>query len=397
MLYYKGIFDTREVAVKRIPKKSFPHSVREVNLWREISEHSNVLTYYYAEVDGDYINIAMELMDGSMENFTTTQLDENDVKSIISQVMEGINHIHCNRIMHRDIKPQNIFYKKINGKTNVKIGDFGLSKLTNLDLTMNMSSGVKGTENWKAKEVLEGSKDDKISTKVDMFSLGLFLYYLFTKKHPFQNRECNLTQYQVNCKICQGRYNLDLDPSKSMWKHIIEKMISTKADDRPPASVVLMHPALWPEKTTKAFIRDAACFFENKKNKATNEAVRELETKADSIIGQPLDWTRIPHRAIISDLKIQFEKFTKNKKKYTPDEKSVFSLLRTIRNKITHQSNTTPEAKKLYKKSGGVTFYWTKKFPKLVLEMYLVLEKNKTEDELKEYYIQDYRYDKVIT
>ena len=161
MLYYKGIFDTREVAVKRIPKQSFPHSVREVNLWREISEHSNVLTYYYAEVDDVYINIAMELMDGSMENFTTTQLDENDVKSIIRQVMEGINHIHCNRIMHRDIKPQNIFYKKINGKTNVKIGDFGLSKLTNLDLTMNMSSGVKGTENWKAKEVLEGKPNDK--------------------------------------------------------------------------------------------------------------------------------------------------------------------------------------------------------------------------------------------
>ena len=77
---------------------------------------------------GRHIMLVMELCaGGDLLNFVRKRkkLDEETAKVIFKQVIEGIGYVHSKKILHRDIKLDNIL---LDGKGNVKIGDFGVSK-----------------------------------------------------------------------------------------------------------------------------------------------------------------------------------------------------------------------------------------------------------------------------
>ena len=95
----------------------------------------------------------------------------------------------------------------------------------------------------------------------------------------------------------------------------------------------------------------------------------------------------------MEDLRVQFE--TKYEHAYKP-KKSVWFLLKQIRNKKIHESKTTTEALELYKRYGGVTSYWVKLFPRLVLHLYITMQKYRNEERLRKFYTQeDYHFNPV--
>ena len=100
-----------------------------------------------------------------------------------------------NKIIHRDIKASNILISlnklKIN-KTIFKISDYGLSKL----LEINNSKSNYGTSETMSPECLKG---ELISSKSDIWSLGILIYYMLYKKYPYNGTEVQiLNQIQSN-------------------------------------------------------------------------------------------------------------------------------------------------------------------------------------------------------
>jgi len=129
--------------------------------------------------------VQMELCDYSLENYLYTSdiIVENN-KLIFNQLLSGLDYIHKNNIIHRDIKPKNIFIKEENEKLIIKIGDFGLSRnyiieetSSNKIVPINITTDI-GTKTYASPEQLTNSYYD-FST--DIYSLGIILFELYTK------------------------------------------------------------------------------------------------------------------------------------------------------------------------------------------------------------------------
>jgi NIMA (never in mitosis gene a)-related kinase len=91
---------------------------------------------------------------------------------------QGLQYLHANRILHRDIKTINMFLTK---EERVKIGDLGVAKM--LNETSNMAQTVVGTPYYLSPELCE---EKPYNNKSDIWSLGCVLYELCTLKHPFE-------------------------------------------------------------------------------------------------------------------------------------------------------------------------------------------------------------------
>ena len=98
-------------------------------------------------------------------------IEENIIYNIIKQICIGIKEIHKMKIIHRDLKPENIFMNK---NMNIKIGDFGISKQLNREITS--TQNIKGTIDYIAPEIL---LEGKYNEKSDIWSLGCIIYELF--------------------------------------------------------------------------------------------------------------------------------------------------------------------------------------------------------------------------
>jgi serine/threonine protein kinase len=106
-------------------------------------------------------------------------------REITRQIAEGLSHLHAEKIIHYDIKPGNVLFDK-NG--NVKLADFGLSKiLDECGKEIDLTSQGAGTYWYLPPECFKKGKNTRISSKVDVWSLGVVLYQMIYNKKPFFN------------------------------------------------------------------------------------------------------------------------------------------------------------------------------------------------------------------
>lgn len=107
----------------------------------------------------------------------------------------AIKHVHDRKIIHRDIKGQNIFITKGN---TLKLGDFGIAKI--LNKTMEKAKTVVGTPYYLSPEIIESKP---YSNKSDIWSMGVLLYEMCALKPPFN---ANSLQF-LALKIVKGSYD----------------------------------------------------------------------------------------------------------------------------------------------------------------------------------------------
>jgi serine/threonine protein kinase len=187
----------RKVALKTLPAEytSSDERVKRFELEaRAISalNHPNIVTIYDVG-NADGINyIATEYVEGkTIRELTGTNLRLKDVLEIILQACDALAVAHKAGIIHRDIKPENIMLRP---DGYVKILDFGLAKLSEIDLnTMKNFTGtakgiIIGTPAYMSPEQVA---DDNVDHRTDLWSLGVVLYELLTGVNPFkkENRQ----------------------------------------------------------------------------------------------------------------------------------------------------------------------------------------------------------------
>ena len=103
----------------------------------------------------------------------------DEATGIFNQVLRGVEVIHKNQIVHRDIKLENIFVRKNEkGGLLCKIGDFGLARF--VEMTANSNCG---TQNYMAPEILRSTP---YGQAVDVWSLGVIFFYLLFAEFPFK-------------------------------------------------------------------------------------------------------------------------------------------------------------------------------------------------------------------
>lgn len=104
------------------------------------------------------------------------KLPEDKVRLYGKQILDAMLYLHQNRILHRDLKPQNILLEK----DVIKICDFGFAK--QMTASTNFLRSIKGTPLYIAPEIID---EKKYTHKVDIWSFGVILYELATGYTPF--------------------------------------------------------------------------------------------------------------------------------------------------------------------------------------------------------------------
>ncbi|GAB1607689.1 serine/threonine-protein kinase/endoribonuclease IRE1-like, partial [Argonauta hians] len=376
-IVFKGLFDNRDVAVKRLLPECFSLADREVELLRESDQHPNVVRYFCTEADCQFRYIALQLCTATLADYVEDQCPQLlliDYRSLLHQAMSGIQHLHSLNIVHRDIKPQNVLLS-VSGnqkEPTAMISDFGLcKKLTSGQSSQSHRSGVTGTDGWIAPEVIACSDSRKITCAVDIFSAGCLIYYVATKgQHVFGNK----LQRQAN--IMAGLFNLSYlaDESYYVCRSLVLQMISFSPDDRPTAGTVLKHPYFWTQLQQLQFFQDISDRIEKEKAE-TCEIIQKLEIGSELVIKN--DWKTHISEELQEDLK-KFRSY---------DGRSVKDLIRAMRNKRNHYKEL-PEAVQRSLGSFPTEFieYFTSRFPRLLLHTYHAAVCCSNESTLSHYY-----------
>ena len=170
-----------------IKKSYIKHTIRENQIHRNFNHRKIVKLYNTIEIDNNSFCTILEYCSGpdlSTYIKKNKYISEKEAKIIISQILEGLLYLNKlpNKIIHYDLKPENILFHNM----EIKISDFGLSKIieTNSDKIQLTSQGV-GTYWYLPPECFEEKKNIEISSKVDIWSLGVILYEMIYKKKPF--------------------------------------------------------------------------------------------------------------------------------------------------------------------------------------------------------------------
>jgi len=144
--------------------------------------HPNIVTVYDVGEDHGTIFIAMELLEGTPLNrvIQERELSVEEIVRLGAQMAETLGYAHQKGIVHRDVKPSNILLL-VNGQ--IKITDFGIAHIEDPSALVQTQAGeILGTPAYMSPEQVLARPIDGRS---DLFSLGIILYELSTKKRPF--------------------------------------------------------------------------------------------------------------------------------------------------------------------------------------------------------------------
>lgn len=371
---FRGRFENRDVAVKRILPECFNVADREVDLLQESDEHPNVIRYFCMEEDHQFRYIAIELCAATVQDYIE-DLNFNrkglDPVNLLLQAALGVQHLHSLNIVHRDIKPHNVLISMPNalGEVKAMISDFGLcKKLVSGRLSFSCRSGVAGTEGWIAPEMLNGM--ERTTCAVDVFSLGCVFYYVLSNgKHPFGDP----LRRQGN--ILNGEFNLqDIDfETHSIEIILITAMISSSSSHRPSIDAVVKYPLFWSLEKQLNFFQEVSDRVE--KDTPSSPVLQSLEKRGWFIVKG--DW----FEHITPELQENLRKFRTYKKG------SVRDLMRAMRNKKNHY-HELPENVRLSLGTIPDTYmlYFSRRFPHLLIHVYCALQCCKKESIFTKYY-----------
>ncbi|KAL4991607.1 kinase-like domain-containing protein [Aspergillus falconensis] len=184
-------------------------AIREISLMKEL-KHESIVSLYDVIHTENKLMLVFEYMDKDLKKYMDTrgdrgQLDQATIKSFMHQLMSGIAFCHDNRVLHRDLKPQNLL---INKKGQLKLGDFGLARA--FGIPVNTFSNEVVTLWYRAPDVLLGSRT--YNTSIDIWSAGCIMAELYTGRPLFPGT--------TNEDQLQKIFRLMGTPSERSWPGI---------------------------------------------------------------------------------------------------------------------------------------------------------------------------------
>jgi len=148
-------------------------------------KHPNIVQLHDVIHTTSTLSLVFEFADRDLKRYMDVEARQNHgaldpliIKSFMYQLLKGIEFIHANRVLHRDLKPQNLL---INKRNELKIADFGLARA--FGIPVNTFSNEVVTLWYRAPDVLLGSRS--YSTSIDIWSAGCIMAEMYTGRPLF--------------------------------------------------------------------------------------------------------------------------------------------------------------------------------------------------------------------
>ena len=213
----------------------------EIDILKKLS-HPNIVKIYEFYISNSHYYIVTEFCkDGELFSYIKNKYSENQLAVLFYQVFSGLWYLHDHKILHRDIKLENIMISK-KEKDNVtgeelfwaKIIDFGTAKIFEKN---KKERDVVGSSYYIAPEVLKQNYNEKCDT----WSVGVILYMMLVGRAPFDGKD----DEEIICKINSGEYN---SKEPRLLKHspevrdLVKKLLQKDTNKRYSAQEALNHP-----------------------------------------------------------------------------------------------------------------------------------------------------------
>lgn len=163
--------------------------------------HPNILLLkdsYYSQ-DKNFLNIITEYADGGnlqtkldKQKEKKEYFDEDSLLNWFMQICFALRYLHKKKIIHRDIRPSNIFLMEHNSQDFAKLGDFGVAKA--LNSTLHYAKTLVTEPQYSAPEIIE---KNLYSYEADIWSLGVTFYQLITLNFPFEGESIEEMQNNI--------------------------------------------------------------------------------------------------------------------------------------------------------------------------------------------------------
>jgi formylglycine-generating enzyme required for sulfatase activity len=194
-------------------------------------EHDHVVRIYQIDEERGIPFMAMEFLKGEplderLKRDEQIPLDE--ILRIGREIAEGLAAAHKTGLIHRDIKPGNIWLEERDGKSRVKILDFGLARAASQEAGLTQQGAIIGTPAYMAPEQGRGAEVDP---RCDLFSLGVVLYRLCTGNQPFHGPDTvsTLMAVAMHDPVVPIKVNQELLPELS---DLVMKLLEKDPADR---------------------------------------------------------------------------------------------------------------------------------------------------------------------
>lgn len=202
--------------------------------------HDNVVTVYEADEREGVPYIAMQFLEGyPLDEYLKKKgnLSIPQVLRIAAEAAAGLAVAHKIGLVHRDIKPGNLWLEAPNGR--VKVLDFGLAKPLDAEVELTVSGAVVGTPAYMSPEQGRGEKVDHRS---DLFSLGAMMYRLCTGKLPFPGSTTMAVLTALATKEPPPVRDLNPDVPEPLAA-LIHQLLAKRADARPQSGTEVVKRA----------------------------------------------------------------------------------------------------------------------------------------------------------
>jgi serine/threonine-protein kinase len=248
----------RNVAVKRLPTSAMQDATARARFAREARalarvNDPHVVTVFDIVVDDGRPFLVMEFVDG----MTLSELIRRDgridparVVSIAEDICSGLAAVHACGIVHRDMKPSNVF---LTASGAVKIGDFGIASVAS-DVTVTRAGEVFGSAPYVSPEQVTG---DPVDARADLYALGCVMFEMATGRPPFVGDEPAALAYQ-HAHTTPERADTVVPQVPAALASTIDRLLAKDPADRPDGADELRRSLEMMSLSTPSDIADVA-------------------------------------------------------------------------------------------------------------------------------------------
>ncbi|KAM9848260.1 serine/threonine-protein kinase Nek1 [Aulostomus maculatus] len=221
----------KEIGISGMSSRERQESRKEVAVLANMS-HPNIVQYKESFEEGGCLYIVMDYCEGGdlfkkINSQRAVLFSEEQILDWFVQICLALKHVHDRKILHRDIKSQNIFLTK---EGTVQLGDFGIARV--LNSTVELARTCIGTPYYLSPEICENKP---YNNKSDIWALGCVLYEMCTLKHAFEAGNMK----NLVLKIIRGSYPpVSVHYSQDL-RSLLAQLFKRNPRERPSVSSIL--------------------------------------------------------------------------------------------------------------------------------------------------------------